>query len=208
MSGSKGIAASGAVLRVAGPAIVLPGDDIDTDRIMPARFLRAVTFEGLEAHVFEDDRHEAATRGLTHAFDDVSRRGARVLIVGRNFGCGSSREHAPQALARWGIRAFVGESFAEIFFGNAVMIGVPCVTIDPSALAPLSAMVAADPRVNVVVDLETRSVSVGSFSTPAAMPESARHALTSGAWDATALLLADYDDVRRTAQRLPYIAGF
>jgi 3-isopropylmalate/(R)-2-methylmalate dehydratase small subunit len=101
----------------------------DTDRIMPARFLKAITFEGLENHLFADDRQQAAERGQMHAFDDDARRQARVLITGRNFGCGSSREHAPQALRRWGIRAVVGPSFAEIFFGNSVMIGLPCVTL-------------------------------------------------------------------------------
>jgi 3-isopropylmalate/(R)-2-methylmalate dehydratase small subunit len=201
MSGAK-------ILRVSGPALVLAGDDIDTDRIMPARFLRAITFEGLEAHLFEDDRREAASRGLRHAFDDPARRAARVLIVGRNFGCGSSREHAPQALARWGIRAIIGESFAEIFFGNAVMLGLPCVAIERSALASAGAAAGADARLEVVVDLAAQTVSAGRLSAPASMPESARQALISGAWDATALLLADYDAVRRTARSLPYVAGF
>src|SRR5688572_30453231 len=123
------------IVRVSGTALVLPGDDIDTDRIMPARFLKAITFEGLEAHLFADDRQEAALRGQTHAFEDASRRQARVLVTGRNFGCGSSREHAPQALRRWGIHAVIGPSFAEIFFGNAVMIGLPCLTLSDADLA-------------------------------------------------------------------------
>ena len=196
------------VTRVSGRALVLRGDDIDTDRIMPARFLRAVTFEGLEAYMFEDDRREAAERNLIHPFDDAARRDARVLIVGRNFGCGSSREHAPQAIVRWGIRAIVGESFAEIFFGNAVMLGLPCLTLSPGDLASIGQAAAADPELVVDVDLEARTVSAGGELFAASMPESARHALTSGAWDATALLLSDYDEVRRTAARLPYIAGF
>jgi len=201
-------ATSGAVRVVNGPGIVLPGDDIDTDRIMPARFLRAITFDGLEAHLFEDDRREAAGRSVVHAFDDPRRRNARVLFVGRNFGCGSSREHAPQAIQRWGVRAIVGESFAEIFAGNALMLGLPCVTVPRSDLVTLRARVTMDPDVHVAVDLEAGTVTAGELSVRAILPESARHALISGEWDATALLLADYEDVRRTAARLPYLAGF
>ncbi|HEX5069198.1 MAG TPA: 3-isopropylmalate dehydratase small subunit [Vicinamibacterales bacterium] len=197
-----------AVTRITGRAIAIEGHDIDTDRIMPARFLKAITFEGLEAHLFEDDRIEAAGRGLVHPFDDTSRAGARVLIVGRNFGCGSSREHAPQAIARWGIRAIVGESFAEIFFGNALMLGLPCVMVDGETRAALAAVSADDPSIEIAVDLEARSVTTGDRSVPITISEPARHALMSGAWDATALLLADYDTVRRTAGRLPYIGGF
>jgi 3-isopropylmalate/(R)-2-methylmalate dehydratase small subunit len=195
------------LVRVAGPAIVLTGDDIDTDRIMPARFLKAITFEGLEAHVFEDDRREATGQGRVHPFDDAARRQARVLVVGRNFGCGSSREHAPQGLFRWGIRAIVGASFAEIFFGNAVMIGLPCVTVPEPELAQLSAT-AADPAAAVTVDLETMTVSAGGQSISASMPEASRRALVSGAWDGTGILLQDYDTVRQVAGRLPYVAGY
>jgi len=197
-----------AVTRVTGRAIVVDGHDIDTDRIMPARFLKAVTFEGLETHLFEDDRIEANGRGLVHPFDDRKRAGARVLLVGRNFGCGSSREHAPQAIVRWGIRAVVGESFAEIFAGNALMLGLPCVTVDADTRAKLGAHAAADPDLEITVDLESRSVAAGDLSASLNLSDSTRHALLSGAWDATALLLADYDDVRRTAKALPYVTGF
>jgi 3-isopropylmalate/(R)-2-methylmalate dehydratase small subunit len=197
-----------AVTRVVGRSIAVDGHDFDTDRIMPARFLKAVTFEGLETHLFEDDRKEATGRGLIHPFDDPTRAGARVLIVGRNFGCGSSREHAPQAISRWGIRAVVGESFAEIFFGNSLMLGLPCVMVDGEARAQLAALAANDPSLELTVDLEKRTVTAGTFSAQTTMPEPARQALVSGAWDATALLLADYDDVKRTAGKLPYIAGF
>jgi 3-isopropylmalate/(R)-2-methylmalate dehydratase small subunit len=200
---------SGSAIRlVTGPAIVIDGDDIDTDRIMPARFLKAITFEGLESHVFEDDRREAAGRGNVHPFDDPARRQARVLVAGRNFGCGSSREHAPQGLFRWGIRAVVAVSFAEIFAGNALMIGLPCVTAPEADLAALRQAAAADPSMAVTVDLEARTVSAGRRSFVAAVPEASRQALVSGAWDGTGLLLEDYDAVRRVAARLPYIAGF
>jgi 3-isopropylmalate/(R)-2-methylmalate dehydratase small subunit len=196
------------IVRVTGTAIVLPGDDIDTDRVMPARFLKAITFEGLEAYVFADDRKEAAGRGLTHAFDDVSRREARVLVTGRNFGCGSSREHAPQALRRWGLRAIVGPSFAEIFFGNAVMIGLPCVTVADAELEWLRETVTKDATLSVDVDLDTMTVTAGGRTIKASMPPTARHALISGAWDGTGLLLEDYEQVRRVAGRLPYLRGF
>jgi 3-isopropylmalate/(R)-2-methylmalate dehydratase small subunit len=192
------------IVRVSGPAIALPGGDIDTDRIMPARFLKAITFEGLDAHVFEDDRKEAAAQGRMHPFDDSARRGARVLIVGRNFGCGSSREHAPRGLFRWGIRAIVGASFAEIFFGNATMIGLPCVTMREADLAWLQDAVGADPARHVVVDLAGPTVSAAGRSAAAAMPAAARQALTSGEWDALGLLLRDYDAVREVASRLPF----
>ena len=197
-----------AVRRVQGRAIVVRGDDIDTDRVMPARFLKAVTFEGLEQHLFEDDRAEAAARGAVHPFDDPARRGASILFVGRNFGCGSSREHAPQAIARWGIRAIVGESFAEIFFGNALMLGLPCVSVDRSRLALIADGVTADSRLEVVVDLEAGNVMAGNFGTSALMPETARQALMTGGWDATAMLLEDSDAVKRVADKLPYISGF
>jgi len=195
------------VVRVAGRAIALPGADIDTDRIMPARFLKAITFAGLEAHVFEDDRKEAAGRGQVHPFDDPSRRGAAVLIVGSNFGCGSSREHAPQALVRWGIRAIIGESFAEIFFGNSLMLGLPCVQVPGGDLTRLRA-VAHDPAAELVVDLQTQHVSGRGIEVAFRMPEPAREALLSGAWDATGMLLADYDEVTATAAKLPYINSF
>jgi 3-isopropylmalate/(R)-2-methylmalate dehydratase small subunit len=198
---------SSTVARVIGQAISLAGNDIDTDRIMPARFLKAVTFEGLEAHLFEDDRREAAGRGLVHPFDDAARRGARVLLAGINFGCGSSREHAPQGLVRWGIRAVVAESFAEIFAGNSLMLGLPCVQVEPSDLAALRAA-AEDPREEFVVDLENRQVTTTTVTADFRMPEPARHALLTGAWDGTGMLLADYDEVTATASRLPYVTGF
>jgi 3-isopropylmalate/(R)-2-methylmalate dehydratase small subunit len=195
-------------MRITGRAVALRGDDIDTDRIMPARFLRAVSFDGLEAHVFEDDRRAGAAAGTRHPFDDPARAGAAVLLVNRNFGCGSSREHAPQSLARWGVQAVVGESFAEIFFGNATALGVPCVSVRPEGAQALMALVERDPAAQVSVDLDAMVVCAGGIEAACAMPAAARSAFLAGTWDATALLTADFGAVRAAAARLPYIAGF
>lgn len=195
------------VERVAGTALVLPGHDVDTDRIIPARFLKAITFDGLESHVFEDDRIEATKNGLVHPFDDASRGAAAVLLVGANFGCGSSREHAPRAITQRGIRAIVGESFAEIFFSNAMTLGLPCVSASRPDLDQLRAAV-GDPAVEVVVDLQLLAVSAGGTRIPVSLPDSARAALLSGDWDATTLLIDAAADVERTRARLPYLTGF
>jgi 3-isopropylmalate/(R)-2-methylmalate dehydratase small subunit len=193
------------VLRIAGRACPLRGDDIDTDRIIPARYLRCVTFEGLGEHAFEDDRRQA--KG-DHALDQARFEGARVLVVGRNFGCGSSREHAPQALMRRGFRAFVGASFAEIFFGNCVALGLPCVTLASADLARLFDAVELDPAHEVVVDLAALTVTCRAGTFAAVMPEGARSQLTGGTWNATAVLLEAGDAIERAAAALPYVAGF
>lgn len=196
------------IVQVAGRAVPLRGEDVDTDRIMPARFLRAVTFEGLEAHVFEDDRIADAKSGVTHPFDDARFRGASVLVVNRNFGCGSSREHAPQGLHRWGLRAVVGESFSEIFFGNSVLIGLPCVTASRDVIEALMAAVEADPAVTISVDLAAGTVQAGALRAQVSMPPHVRDAFMTGAWDTTGLLLERYGEVDAVAARLPYVSGF
>ena len=196
------------VTQVSGRALPLMGDDIDTDRIMPARFLKAVSFDGLEAHVFEDDRCAARDQGGRHPFDDPRYQGASVLVVGRNFGCGSSREHAPQGIARWGIRAVVGVSFAEIFFSNATSLGVACVSLTPAEASELARIVERAPETTVTVDLAARRVHAGARQWVMSMPASVREALMTGTWDATVMLTADFDEVRATASRLPYIIGF
>ena len=192
------------ITRVTGRAVPLRGDDIDTDRIIPARFLRAVTFEGLEAHLFEDDRAAAAG----HPFSHPAYRGAAVLLVNANFGCGSSREHAPQAIRRWGIQAVAGQSFSEIFFGNAVALGLPCVTVDAEAIDALMTAVERDPSTEVAVDLNALEVRAAGRSWGARLPAPARDAFVSGLWDATGLLLDRYDEVEAVAARLPYVASF
>ena len=191
------------ITAVEGTALPLRGDDIDTDRIIPARYLRTVSFEGLERHVFEDDR-----RAAPHPFDDPRFAGAGVLLVHSNFGCGSSREHAPQAMQRWGIRAIVGVSFSDIFFGNATAIGLPCLTAGRADLDALMAFVEQHPRSPVRVDLTTLTCESGAFRCTVGMPAPARDAFVSGTWDTTATLLDRYDEVHAVATRLPYLTGF
>lgn len=201
------------IARIEGRALPLQGANIDTDRIIPARFLRTVSFEGLERHAFEDDRAALAVRGQTHPFDDARFEGASILVVNHNFGCGSSREHAPQALFRRGFRAVLGESFSEIFFGNAMMLGMPCLTASARDIALLQQLVPAMPDVLLAIDLEKGFCAVGGGppSHAAALgiridiPPHARDAFTTGAWDGTALLLERYDEVERVAAALPYL---
>ena len=190
--------------RVEGRALPLRGDDIDTDRIIPARFLKAVTFDGLEAHLFEDERLAVAG----HAFNQPRYRGATILVVNRNFGCGSSREHAAQAIHRHGIRALVGESFSEIFFGNCFGLGVPCVSVGREAAGSLIAAVEADPALVVAIDLASNCVRFGSNVIGATLPASARDAFLTGSWDATGLLRDRPEEVEAVASRLPYLRGF
>ena len=195
---------------IKGQGIVLHGNDIDTDRIIPARYLRTVTFEGLGEHVFEDDRAQLQQQGRVHPFDEARFRDATVLLVNRNFGCGSSREHAPQALNRWhkGIRAIVGESFAEIFLGNCVSLGMPCVVVDAAAIEGLQKAVAADPSVTVTVDLQEKVVSAGALRVPLRIPEGVRQQFLDGRWDTTGELLANRNAILALAQKLPYLSGF
>ncbi|HKP62242.1 MAG TPA: 3-isopropylmalate dehydratase small subunit [Polyangiales bacterium] len=191
---------------ISGPAVSLDGNDIDTDRIIPARFLRCVTFDGLGEHAFEDDRAQLKAAGKQHPFDDPARQNARVLLVDRNFGCGSSREHAPQALMRWsaGIAAIIGESYAEIFFGNCVALGIPCVTAGAEDIAKLKRAVAANPALEVSVDVEHGSASAGDVQIPVSMPAGAKKQLVSGRWDSSAELLDGQKQVADTARALPY----
>ena len=193
--------------RIEGRALPLPGNDIDTDRIIPARFLRSVSFDGLEKHVFEDERKAGGYRGTNrpHPFDDPRYAGASVMVVEDNFGCGSSREHAPQAIQRWGIQAIVGQSFAEIFFGNSVMIGLPCVTAGADDLQEIFKRIAADPQQTMVVDVNAGICTIGDFRCKVGMPAKTRDAFLTGAWDTTGMLLDRFEEVRDTAARLPYL---
>ena len=197
-----------AITRVEGRALPLRGDDIDTDRIIPARFLVSVSFDGLEGHVFEDDRKAAVRPHNRHPFDVGQYQGARILIVNSNFGCGSSREHAPQGLHRWGFEAIVGESFAEIFFGNSVMIGMPCVTAAPADVRALMELVEKRPTTEIALDLVAGTCETEGFRCAVSLPPNVRDAFTSGAWDTTGMLLDRYEQVDAASARLPYVAGF
>lgn len=183
----------------------MPGNDIDTDRIIPARFMVCVTFEGLGRYAFYDERTNPDGSPRKHPLTDPRFSGASVLLSGANFGCGSSREHAPQSLWHFGIRAIVAESFAEIFFGNSTTIGIPCVCASHSDIAKIAAAVEADPQAEVCVDLRCMTVSCGGVSVPCSMPENSRKALCDGVWDPIAELLEAEAEVSRTAKSLPYV---
>jgi 3-isopropylmalate/(R)-2-methylmalate dehydratase small subunit len=187
--------------RVTGRGCVLRGDDIDTDRIIPARFLRCVTFDGLGDHAFEDDRDQA--KG-DHPFDQERNDGARILVVGQNFGCGSSREHAPQSLMRRGFAAFVGGSFAEIFAGNCTALGLPCVTLEAPDLARVMDAIEADPAQEVVVDVVARTVTCRGGTFEAGVRDGTRDQLIEGSWNATAVLLEAGEAIEQTGARLPW----
>ena len=190
--------------RIAGTAIPLRGNNIDTDRIIPARYLKAITFDGLGAHAFEDDRASMPD----HPFANPAYAGASILVVNENFGSGSSREHAPQALKRWGIHACVGQSFSEIFLGNATTIGLPCATAAPEDIETLMATAEQSPATPMVLSVDAQSIEAAGRTVPLGMPAAVRDSLLTGQWDATGLLLADFDEVRRVADNLPYVAGF
>jgi 3-isopropylmalate/(R)-2-methylmalate dehydratase small subunit len=205
---------SGPVRRHRGRAVALLGSDIDTDRIIPARFLKCVTFEGLARGAFADDRAERSGHPEgPHPFDRPEHQGASVLVVNRNFGCGSSREHAPQALMRWGIRAVIGESFAEIFFGNCLALGLPCLSASADVVEAIQQAVAADPHSVLELDVEALQVeleseAVGANRWPVHLDPGPHRMLLTGHWDATSQLLANGEALTATAARLPYMGGF
>jgi 3-isopropylmalate/(R)-2-methylmalate dehydratase small subunit len=197
---------------IEGRALPMRGNDIDTDRIIPGRYLKAITFDGLERHMFEDDRkawvEHKPRRNAQHPFDDQRFNGASILIVNSNFGCGSSREHAPQGLQRWGFKAIVGESFAEIFFGNSMMIGMPCVTAAAADVAALMERVERNPQASVKIDLMAGTCEVDGFRCAVHLPPKVRDAFATGVWDTTGLMLERFDEVNAIAAKLPYVSGF
>ena len=191
------------ITRVAGRGIVLRGDDIDTDQILPARHLKAITFRGMESHLFEDARAAERAQGRCHPMDEPRFAGGSVLLVNRNFGCGSSREHAPQSLHRFGIKAIIGESFGEIFAGNCVAIGMPCVQADAETIATLQRLSEADPRIVMTLDLTAMTISAGDRVFPITVVEGRRRQFVDGTWDATSVLLAAGPLIEQKLAELP-----
>jgi len=195
------------VKQVSGHAVFIPGADIDTDRIIPARFMKCVTFDGLGEFAFYDVRYDSETGAKTnHPLNDERFADASILIAGQNFGCGSSREHAPQSLRKYGFNGVIAESFAEIFFGNSTGLAMPCVMADAAGITALQAEVEGNPKTEITIDLETmRVLSTGGLTIPVTMPDSAREALISGRWDPIQELLDNNDAIEKKAVELHYV---
>lgn len=196
------------IAKVTGSAIPIRGNDIDTDRIIPARYLKEVTFARMGEYPFFDERFDERGKQKAHPFNDPKYKGASILFVNKNFGCGSSREHAPQALYRYGIHAIVGESFAAIFAGNCTMMGLPTVTVSHDHVELMMKSVEQAPQTQFTVDIEQKTITFGEHKISIDLPETYRSALTSGSWDSTALLRSNLAQVKRTAAKLPYLGGF
>ena len=193
------------ISQIAGPGVYVPGDDVDTDRVIPARYMKCITFDGLGEYAFYDERFDANGQPKPHPINDPKYAGATILLAGRNFGCGSSREHAPQALYRHGFRAILAESFAEIFFGNSITLGMPCLVMDGRDIRALAALIEEAPQTELNIDIPNGQVSLADVSFQAKLPDHAKEVLVDGKWDAIADLLEGLDAVKSTAAGLPYI---
>ncbi len=193
------------ITHVRGRAVPVPGDDIDTDRIIPARFMKCVTFDGLGEFMFYDVRRNEDGSDRQHPLNDPCFAGASILVSGNNFGCGSSREHAPQAIYRAGFRGIIAEGFAEIFFGNSTQLGMPCVTVSREDRMAITEKIQTDPQVEVTIDLEASEVAVGDRSFPCSIREGNRQSLLTGRWDPIADLLSGLEQVEAVADNLPYM---
>ncbi|HPA19197.1 MAG TPA: 3-isopropylmalate dehydratase small subunit [Verrucomicrobiae bacterium] len=193
------------ITSISGRCVPVPGDDIDTDRIIPARFMKCVTFDGLGQYMFYDVRHDEKGQPRQHPLNDPRFAGAAIILSGKNFGCGSSREHAPQAIRRAGFKAVVAEGFAEIFFGNSTTLGMPCVSASRADIGAISEMVEANPALELTLDLAAKTLSVADRQFPFDIRETARAALMAGEWDPIAQLLDSTREVDRVATALPYV---
>ncbi len=205
MSQESSALPQGVIKKVKGRCLVLKGDDIDTDRIIPARFLKCVSFHALGSQVFADDRKELEG---SHPFDLSFNQGASILIVNDNFGCGSSREHAPQALLRWGIRAIMGQSFAEIFYGNCLAIGIPCVTSSTKVIDEVQTYIANNNENIFELDLISQVFKNYTAKWDVNIQPGAREMLITGRWDVTSQLISQNEKITETMGRLPYLNKF
>src|SRR3989344_5066526 len=197
------------VKQVAGNGIPLRGDDIDTDRIIPARYMTEITFENMGKYAFYDARFGPDGKPLHHPFNEEKFRGGSILIVNRNFGCGSSREHAPQALMRFGIKAIVCESFAEIFAGNCQLMGIPCVTAQPEEIRALQGFLENGGQEELLnLNLEENVLSYDDENIPVSIPDARRKNLLAGSWNTLGLLVDALPKTRENAKKLPYLANF
>ncbi|HIH09482.1 MAG TPA: 3-isopropylmalate dehydratase small subunit [Candidatus Diapherotrites archaeon] len=196
------------IVQIRGKGVAVIGDDIDTDRIIPARYMTEITFENMGRYAFYDVRFNADGSQKEHPFNDPAHKGASILMVNSNFGCGSSREHAPQALLRYGIKAIVGESFAEIFAGNCQMLGVACVTAKPQDVEILQEFTEKKPSEILNLNLETKKLLFGQNSISLEMAESRRANMLNGSWDTLAMLVSALPKTRENAKKLPYMNDF
>jgi 3-isopropylmalate/(R)-2-methylmalate dehydratase small subunit len=190
------------IKKITGRAVPVEGDDIDTDRIIPARYMRCVTFDGLGEFLFRDIRQTQDGKSTNHTIDQAKFKGATILVSGMNFGCGSSREHAPQAIVRAGFKAVIAGNFAEIFFGNSTTLGLPCLSAKKEDLQTLTQLISSEPSTEVEINLEILKVTAGKLSFPVTMKASAQQGLLSGRYDAIADLLTNLPKVQELAARL------
>ena len=196
------------VSTINGPGIPLRGSDIDTDRIIPARFLKCVTFDGIGEHAFKDDIKGLAQKGETHPFADERFANATILVANKNFGCGSSREHAPQSLKRWGIQAIIAESYSEIFYGNCVSLAMPCFTADRDTCARIQSIIEDNPAAELGISVSEATISIGEESVQLKIQPGAQGQFLDGSWDARAGLLENLDGVKEVAARIPYVSNY
>jgi 3-isopropylmalate/(R)-2-methylmalate dehydratase small subunit len=195
------------ITSVTGRGVFVPGNDIDTDRIIPARFMKCVTFDGLGEFLFYDVRKNADGTEKPHPLNEARFKGATVLLSGANFGCGSSREHAPQAIQKYGFKAVIAENFAEIFFGNCTTLGMPCATASREDIAKIAAAIEKDPQTEIIVDVVKQEIRFAGQTVKAEVRAAARDALINGRWDAIGELLDGMADMKTKAAKLPYLAA-
>ncbi len=196
------------VKEIKGAGVPVRGNDIDTDRIIPARFLKCVTFDGIGVHAFEDDIKGLAAKGQVHPFADDRFKNAKVLVSNKNFGCGSSREHAPQSLMRWGISGIVAESFSEIFYGNCVALGIPAFTASHEVCSELQDFIDGNPDAEIILDVEKAEARFNGKSLPLEIKPGAQGQFLDGSWNARAALLSNIELVKECAANLPYVTGY